>query len=388
LAEAKGNLCKLVTLTGPTKSGKTVLARRVFPRDQVVWLDGGPINSEDLVWSEVNDQLNVATDTGSVTTAGSESTVGGQAGGEIGLGGLFAWRANAQAAEARQDSSSWSARPTSDPKTAAIAALRAAGKPLMIDDFHYLPRDVQGNVIRGLKSLVFDGLPVVLLAIPHRRYDAVRVEREITGRVENIQVPPWSPAELRGISEVGFPLLNMTVSADLQTTLADQALGSPHLMQEFCRELCGEVGVAQTADQRVTVGRHSLRDELFRRVAAATGRTMFDKLKRGPRQRADRIQRRLRNGSSTDIYGVVLVALASLQPGIETIQYEDLRTAIRNVCESSLPQAHEVSRVLEKMAEISAGEDASTPVIDWEKDERLLHITDPFFAYYLRWGDT
>jgi nicotinamide riboside kinase len=49
LAEAKGNLCKLVTLTGPTKSGKTVLARRVFPRDQVVWLDGGPINSEDLV---------------------------------------------------------------------------------------------------------------------------------------------------------------------------------------------------------------------------------------------------------------------------------------------------------------------------------------------------
>ena len=31
LSEAKDNLCKLVTVTGQTKSGKTVLAKRVFP---------------------------------------------------------------------------------------------------------------------------------------------------------------------------------------------------------------------------------------------------------------------------------------------------------------------------------------------------------------------
>jgi hypothetical protein len=25
-------------------------------------------------------------------------------------------------------------------------------------------------------------------------------------------------------------------------------------------------------------------------------------------------------------------------------------------------------------------------VIDYEKDDRRLHITDPFFAFFLRWG--
>ena len=41
LAESKDNLCKLVTVTGQTKSGKTVLARRIFPPEETVWIDGG-----------------------------------------------------------------------------------------------------------------------------------------------------------------------------------------------------------------------------------------------------------------------------------------------------------------------------------------------------------
>ena len=113
---------------------------------------------------------------------------------------------------------------------------------------------------------------------------------------------------------------------------------------------------------------------------------MFEKLKRGPRQRSDRIQRTLKNGAITDIYGVVLQALANIKPGIETINYEDLRASIREVLEDSSPKRHEVSRVLDQMAIISASDESSTPVIDWEKEENRLHITDPFFAYYLRWG--
>lgn len=38
LAEVKDNLCKLVTVTGQTKSGKTVLARKVLPPEESIWL--------------------------------------------------------------------------------------------------------------------------------------------------------------------------------------------------------------------------------------------------------------------------------------------------------------------------------------------------------------
>lgn len=47
LAESKENLCKLVTVTGQTKSGKTVLARRILPPEDSVWIDGGTVSVED-----------------------------------------------------------------------------------------------------------------------------------------------------------------------------------------------------------------------------------------------------------------------------------------------------------------------------------------------------
>ena len=38
------------------------------------------------------------------------------------------------------------------------------------------------------------------------------------------------------------------------------------------------------------------------------------------------------------------------------------------------------------MTEIASSDEASKPVLDWEKDEQKLHITDPFFAFFLKWG--
>lgn len=60
LESAKDNLCKLVTLTGQTKSGKTVITRMVFPvmDDDVVWIDGGSITTEDDIWEQVLEKLN------------------------------------------------------------------------------------------------------------------------------------------------------------------------------------------------------------------------------------------------------------------------------------------------------------------------------------------
>lgn len=255
---------------------------------------------------------------------------------------------------------------------------------IVVDDFHYLDRNFQGSVIRALKPLIFEGLKVILIAIPHRRYDAVRVEREMTGRIEDIEVPSWSLDELEVISRTGFPLLNVKLAPGIGREFASQAYGSPHLMQEFCQRLASQKGVTETALSTVTIS--SVEEDLYHKAAEGTGKVIYDKLSKGPRQRSDRLQRSLSEGGTVDIYGVVLKALSVLAPGLETVEYEQLRTAIRQVLNETPPQAHEVTRVLERMAEIAASDEASTPVIDWEKEEQKLHITDPFFAFYLKWG--
>ncbi|MEH0008265.1 MAG: hypothetical protein V6Z82_06040, partial [Flavobacteriales bacterium] len=166
--------------------------------------------------------------------------------------------------------------------------------------------------------------------------------------------------------------------------LAKESIGSPHLMQEFCRALCNTHGVEETLDHQVVID--SIDDQIFKLVAQSTGKVIFDKLSKGPKQRKYRIERKLKDGSSMDIYGLTLHALAKLRPGLQKIKYEDIKVAIREeaILESE-PQGSEIVRVLDKMSKIATSDESSTPVIEWDKDERVLHVTDPFFAFYLRW---
>ncbi|HVR90534.1 MAG TPA: hypothetical protein VHG29_05515 [Novosphingobium sp.] len=38
------------------------------------------------------------------------------------------------------------------------------------------------------------------------------------------------------------------------------------------------------------------------------------------------------------------------------------------------------------MAEIASKDEMSVKVLDWDKEEQILHITDPFFAFFLKWA--
>lgn len=384
LEDAKDYLCKLVMMTGSTKLGKTVLTNKVFPKKDTVWFDGGSFSTEEDFWLEVVQQLDSYVDE-TLSELKDKTTQGGAKAGAENQLLLFKLKGEASISHASRKGKTKSKSRKGNPKTIAIQVLKETKTPLIIDDFHYLPREQQAKLVRAVKALIFDGLPVIFIAIPHRRLDAVKVEREMTGRIETITVPPWDKDELIEIPNSGFPLLNISISQDVVAYLATEAIGSPHLMQEFCRELCNIHEVKETLEDKLEIETID-KDILLKSVALNTGKVIFDKLSKGPRQRADRVERQLSNGNTTDIYGLVLHALAQLRPGLDTIEYEVLRTEIRDVCEGTQPQAHEVTRVLDKMSQIAASDESSTPVIDWEKEERILHITDPFFAFYLRWG--
>jgi hypothetical protein len=189
------------------------------------------------------------------------------------------------------------------------------------------------------------------------------------------------------IPETGFGLLNYSLADSALDRLASEAIGSPHLMQDFCRGIC-KLRQIEHASERSTLHLSSKEvDSVFRDVAETIGRPIFEKLARGPRQRTDRVPPHLKGGPTVDIYELVLHALAHLRPGLVSIEYEELRGAIREVSESQIPQLQEVARVLKHMATIAASDQSSTPVIDFEEEEKKLHITDPFFAFYLRWGE-
>ncbi|WP_141630121.1 hypothetical protein [Saccharomonospora azurea] len=240
--------------------------------------------------------------------------------------------------------------------------------------------------MRFLKDLVFDGVPVIFIAVPHRAYDAVRVEKEMTGRVKLLDVGFWTEEELTEIALTGFHALNISDELSITSILAEESFKSPYLMQDFCKGLCRDLGISKTMPERL-----QLQDppqgwpEFFKRRSSAASKTAFDRLARGPRQRTDRKARRRKDGTDVDIYGATLAAIAHTGP-LTSVTYEQLRSSFREVLASEVPQRHEITRVLEEMSKIARQHIPGEPIVDYDEEMSTLHISDPYFAYYLKWG--
>jgi hypothetical protein len=347
-----------------------------------LWLSGGVLSSIDDFWAAVADELGVATEVG--MDGGLSHTESGKWTGELNLGAAKGGRAKDQSVTRDRRMSERSSR---SPSSASRRKLREdPDHVLIIDDFHYVPSAVQLEIVRGMKDLVFDGVGFIVAAVPHRAYDVVRVEKEMTGRVAQLEVGFWGPRDLKQIASAGFAALNVVVSDALVQRLVDECFQSPHLMQEFCRQLCSGAAIVETCATPTGIGEPDW-DTFFAQLAPGTSKAAFDLLARGPRQRSDRKVRKLRDGNETDIYGAVLRAIAATGPLTE-LKYEQLRGALRSVLAATddPPQKHEVTRVLDEMTKIAREQIDGEPVVDYDAELATLYISDPYFAYWLRWG--
>lgn len=386
IKQAKKRICKLMIVTGQTKMGKTVLTEKVYDRNKNnIWIEGGAVSDEESFWDNIISQLNVPTEFENEKASSVNFTIEAGAEGQLKFGFVEVKPTGSIAIE-KDTLKGIVTKSKMSNKMASLKYITENNIPLIVDDFHYIDRNVQSSIVRALKSPIMHGLPVIFIAIPSRKFEVIKVEREMTGRIEMFEIPSWSVDELIEIANKGFRELNIDLHESIKLTMAKEAMGSPHLMQEFCREFCIKNRIEKKAKRLLTIDNNTNLMPIFTEIAKNSGRSLFEKLARGPRQRSDRIQRTLTDGTTADIYGVVMEALRHMKPGVNSIKYEDFRIYLREVIED-IPQMHEVSRVLEKIADISYNDGASTPVIDWDKDDAILTITDPFFAFYLRWSD-
>ena len=155
-------------------------------------------------------------------------------------------------------------------------------------------------------------------------------------------------------------------------------------MQDFCSQLCADNNVHRTIVGALkTLVFKDTQNQFFENFARdSINPDTYKSLRKGP-DRTNRAARNLKAGGSCDTYEAVLMALKDLDV-LTPVRWSDLRRGLQNILVEE-PQQHEVTRVLEKMDEIAKKKEGE-PVIDYLKEERELHLVDPFFRFFIKWG--
>lgn len=388
LRDALSTPGEVVSVSGPSKSGKTVLIEKVVGRDNLITVTGAGINGPDEIWDRILNWMDAPISQSTTFSMGGTGNVAIGAKGEAGI--PFVSKGSVEAGAEAGVSVSRSVETTRQRRgmSQVVRDIARSDFVILIDDFHYMHRDVQAEVAKQIKEAARLGVKIVTASVPHRSDDVVRANPELRGRVRAIDLAYWSFEDLCRIPDLGFPLLNLEFSRSAIEKFATEASGSPQLMQAICLQTCFEFDAREKQALMRTV---NIEEYVLRRVLEETStKTDFGSLVRnihtGPKTRGtERKEFSLRDGSRGDVYRCVLSAIA-IDPPRLSFTYGELSKRISVVSEVEQPQAASIYQACSQIGKIAEEMYPSQRVLSWDDDDSILDLSDPYLLFYLRWS--
>ena len=154
-----------------------------------------------------------------------------------------------------------------DPNDLVNAFVEAGfSKFVVLEDFHYLPKETQENFSFFLKTIhERSKICFVIVAVWREENRLIVLNGDLSGRVLSVDADAWTDSELLEVIASGEALLNVSFSDEFKSELIKKSLGSVYIVQEACRRACSEVGLRKTT-----------RDHLSLSTARAAGNYVAD----------------------------------------------------------------------------------------------------------------
>ncbi|MBP3887311.1 MAG: ATP-binding protein [Cellulosilyticum sp.] len=358
----------LVCITGPSKTGKTVLCEKVIGLDNIVSLNGNDFEKSGDFWGAIALKAGIPLS----GTQGTTNTVN-------------------LPAESIMQSATQNYVVNKD---AVVKYFVDNEKVLVLDDFHYASDDMQYEAACQLKDVIRRNFKAVVISLPHRSDDPLRQNPDLNGRIQFIELQPWTDEELIQIPQKGFQKLNVVASPEILSQMTLESAASPQLMQYICFNL--SLAANQKSINTVT---HELL-QLSCRITTVNldCKAIVDYIKFGPPSRGQkRVKYQLTNGKSVDIYELLLYIIAE-NPPYTKLPLEEIKKRsdalivgiseaphIRKESSLSKPNSTKLKDALGKTQERLKQEKAFYNVIECK--DNALYVLESLFLFYLRWSN-
>jgi hypothetical protein len=361
----------VISISGPSKAGKSVAVRRVFG-DHLIPVSGANVTTPEDIWHRALDWMDVPS---TVTQTAANATTG-SGGVNFGLIAKGSYTEKDSITETRQRSA------LSD----IIEEIAGSEFVVFVDDFHYIDRAVQEAVSKQIKTATEAGVKIISASVPHRSEDLLRANPELRGRLSSVDISYWNKDELKKIAYQGFKELNLDIDDSTIQRIANEACGSPQLMQAICLFFCYEIGATETGHEtnKKRVSKEVLDRVLERTTIKCNFSDLVTKLHGGPKTRGtERKVFEFADGSAGDVYRAVLLGLSRGEPRLE-LEYSEIVDRIKQICRGTTPVGSSIAEACKQLANISEALAPGARVVDWDEDYEVLSLSDPYLLYFIR----
>lgn len=381
---------KQIVIYGASKQGKTALVSKYLPYEQNLQVSVTPKTEIIDIYSSILRQLNVKILASQTQSSGRESNIGGELKVKVQL--PFFGSAAAKGQTGSKSNIDNEKEYEEIPFNLALPQdiselLKRVGskKTIIIENFHYLDDDKQKQLAFDLRSFQEFGIRFVILGVWREKNRLVQYNGDLLDRIIEIPVEPWSLKDFESVAQKGSSELQIQFNGGIVTQCANASFSSIGVFQELLKEVCIRSDVKATLSNLQRIGSATL-------VSAA----VVSKAE----EYASRHQRALEsiaagNVSSTTkegvtplflLYYLVKVILSSGYDGIANgMRRADIQEQIQKIHHRPADvRASDMSNLLYNLGKIQSAKNISPPIIDYDKNMKLLQAVDSTFYFFLK----
>jgi hypothetical protein len=373
---------QLCLITGPSKTGKTTLYKRVLydlkKAPLIVRCDRELETCE--FWSRALESINFSRLRELHSERKLESKLVATLGAKLG----WSWLAEASgqlSAETAAGMSEAKAREAVLSKPSPmhlIPALRKLPYVLVVEDYHYLPENTQQTIFQQWKHFVDEEVSVIVIGTTHHAIDIINANPDLMARKIHVEIPSWSNKDLCRIARQGFDFLGVEIPRASINRIANESVGLPIVTQHVCEQMFRQEHVFEhRRDTAVPVDANAVEKacEGVARTKFSELRQYYDRLITGPRKRARKF----------DTYELVLSCFA-LEPLTFQLAKHDIidRLSKLPIPENRMPPIGSLNSMLNALEQFQKLQ--KFDLLEWRKDENKLYMIEPSFLFFVRWG--
>lgn len=379
LSQALDNKGTLCLLTGPSKTGKTTLYTHVLNernQEPLIIRCSNSLKQEEF-WRQALEKVDFERIKEHQKGMKRETKLRGK----IGWNWLIGLTAETDiACNSGKNETESREKILAEPNPChIIPILKNSQYILVVEDFHYLNEQTQLSIFQQWKIFIDSEISVIVIGTTHHASDLAFANKDLVGRISQINISTWETDDLGKICTQGFQHIKVSLERSLKNIIAKESVGLPIITQSVCLELLIDKDIKVLEGIKygeIVFKKHDIFSALHgvAKNKYTQFEAIYDKLKEGPRKKARKYE----------TYELILAAF-SLDPLKFSLSKDEIVERLKEmpIAEKAKPPIPSINSTMNALKDFQKRN--GLILLEWHSRSKSLYILEPAFLFYLRW---
>jgi hypothetical protein len=257
----------------------------------------------------------------------------------------------------------------------------AFNKRIILENFHYLPVDVQEQLAFDLRVFEDYNILFIILGIWREKNRLAQFNGDLQDRLIEIPVEPWMSEDFKRVASEGEPLLGVCFD-DVIDYIISHSFNSIGVFQEICKESCIAAGVEKTnVAKPIYIEESHVNKAIEKKIETYSSRHI--------RSIEAFVEQKAKSSSETPLYLAYYFVNVLLQS-----EFSDIKNGFRrNFIRDEIRKIHhrpddvrssDLSYFLHNIVESQIKKKIIPPLFDYDRSVRILKVIDSTLFFFLK----